>query len=106
MDNRTISTDYEHINILNQEQIEISAIITIDPFSLGESVLAEIYNKVDKLLNPEIILNDIDSILEKGYDETEIFSGIDSKYGFIDPKQLVHKTVYTNISIHLCPGIF
>lgn len=92
MDNRTICTDYEHINILNQEQIEISAIITIDPFSLGESVLAEIYNKVDKLLNPEIILNDIDSIREKGYDETEIFSGIDSKYGFIDPKQLVHKT--------------
>ena len=92
MHNRLISTDFENIRILKKEKIEISAIIKLDPFSLGESVLAEIYYKVDKLLNPEIIFYDYDQMIELGYTEIEIFSGVETKLGFIDSKSLTQKT--------------
>ncbi len=92
MNARSISTDIEKINILNKEKIEISAIIILDPFALGESVLAEIYHKLDNLFNPEIILNDLEKMKKIGYDDNEIFSGPQSKFGYIDSNDLSHKT--------------
>lgn len=92
MNARSISTDIEKINILNKEKIEISAIIILDPFALGESVLAEIYHKLDNLFNPEIILHDLEKMKKIGYDDNEIFSGPQSKFGYIDSNDLSHKT--------------
>lgn len=92
MNARSISTDIEKINILNKEKIEISAIIVLDPFALGESVLAEIYHKLDNLFNPEIILHDFEKMKKIGYDDNEIFSGPQSKFGYIDSNDLSHKT--------------
>ena len=92
MNTRSISTDIEKINILNKEKIEISAIIVLDPFALGESVLAEIYHKLDNLFNPEIILHDFEKMKKIGYDDNEIFSGPQSKFGYIDSNDLSHKT--------------
>ncbi len=92
MNYRTISTDFEKIKVLKKEKIEISAVIKLDPFALGEAVLAEIYYKIDKLLNPEIIFNDFEKMKELGYSDDHIYSGPESKYGYIDEKTLIHKT--------------
>ena len=92
MNFRSISTDIEQIKILDKEKIEISATIILDPFALGESVLAEIYHKLDKLFNPEIILYDLEKMKKFGYDEKDIFSGPESEFGYIDSNDLSHKT--------------
>ncbi len=90
--NRSLCTDFNNIKALQKELITIDARINIDPFTLGETVLANIYNEVNQLLNSNINFYSFEEMLEKGYDVNTIYSGPLLKNGFIDEVEFKPKT--------------
>jgi hypothetical protein len=90
--NRTLCTDFNNVKALQRELITIDARINIDPFTLGETVLANIYNEVNQLLNSNINFYSFEEMLERGYDVNAIYSGPLLKNGFIDEIEFKSKT--------------
>ena len=66
MKNRSIGTDIENINVLKKDHISISGDITLNSFALGETVLAEIYQEIEKMFNQEIRFQDYDEMEKNG----------------------------------------
>ena len=50
MQNRSLCTDFQEIRILQKDILSISAQISLDSFVLGESVLAEVYQKIERTI--------------------------------------------------------
>jgi hypothetical protein len=90
--NRSLCFDLNEIQILSKEIITIEANLSIDSFSLGEKVLAEIYDQIERIFNPDVVLYELEEMIEKGFKTEHIFSGILPKYGFIEPNSLKAKT--------------
>lgn len=91
MANRSIGTDFNPITVLKKDIISLSGKIVINSFVLGESVLAEIYSKVESKLNKELKFYDYEDLLEESNFET-IFSGPLQKKKFIKENELNRKT--------------
>lgn len=91
MENRSIGTDFNSITILKKDIISLSGKIIINSFVLGESVLAEIYSKVESKLNKELKFYDYEELLKQNNYEN-IFSGPLQKKKFIKENELNHKT--------------
>ena len=92
MQNRSLSTDFQSINILKKDNISISAKISIDSFILGESVLAEVYQKIEIAINPSVTFYDYEDMINKGYTALDLYTGPPTQNGFIDFKELKGKT--------------
>ncbi len=92
METRPLNVDYEDFILLDKENIEISGDIEINPFYIAEEVLADIYIKIEELLNPSLNYLDTEQIIKKGYSEFEIYSGVKTNFGFIEKKELISKT--------------
>jgi hypothetical protein len=91
MENRSLGTDFNSIIILKKDIISISGDLTINSFVLGESVLAEIYHKIDLKLNKELKFYEYEDLLqEEKYDQ--LFSGPIQKNRFIKEEELKRKT--------------
>lgn len=91
MENRSLATDFNSIIILKEDIISISGDITINSFVLGESVLAEIYHKIDLKLNKDLKFYEYEDLLqEENYDS--LFSGPIQKNRFIKEEELKRKT--------------
>jgi len=91
MENRSIATDFNPIIVLKKDVISLSADITINSFVLGESVLADIYHKIESKLNKELKFYEYDELLQEGDFET-VFSGPIQKNKFIKEHELQRKT--------------
>jgi hypothetical protein len=91
MENRSLGTDFNSIIILKKDVISISGDITINSFVLGESVLAEIYHKIDLKLNKELKFYEYEDLLQEEKYET-LFSGPIQKNRFIKEEELKRKT--------------
>lgn len=92
MKNRPLGADFQKIQILKKDELSIDAKLKIDSFVLGETILSEIYFQVEKILNPKIKLQDLESIRLNGTPIDEIFSGPTPLKGFIDSKDFALKT--------------
>ena len=92
MKNRPLATDFQKIQILKKDELSIDAKLKIDSFVLGETILSEIYFQVEKILNPNIKFQDLDSIRSNGSSLDEIFSGPIPLKGFIDSNDFTLKT--------------
>jgi len=92
MQNRSLSTDFQSINILKKDNISIAAKISLDSFILGESVLAEVYQKIEIAINPSVTFYDYDDMINKGYTALDLYTGPATQNGFIDFKELKGKT--------------
>ena len=92
MQNRSLSTDFQSINILKKDNISIAAKISLDSFILGESVLAEVYQKIEIAINPSVTFYDYDDMINKGYTALDLYTGPPTQNGFIDFKELKGKT--------------
>ncbi|GGE41072.1 hypothetical protein [Psychroflexus planctonicus] len=91
MENRSISTDFNSIVILKKDLISLSGDITINSFAMGESVLAEIYHKIESKLNTNLKFYEYKSILkEKSYEN--VFSGPYQTDDYIKSEELNDKT--------------
>lgn len=91
MENRSLSTDFNPITVLKKDVISLSAEIAINSFVLGESVLADIYHKIESKLNKELRFYEYDELLQEGDFET-VFSGPIQKNKFIKEHELQRKT--------------
>ena len=89
--NRSICTDFATVKVLKEDKISISGDITINSFVLGESILAEIFVKIDSRLNKELVFYDFDDLIQSNSYE-DIFCGPAQKNRFIKETDLVRKT--------------
>ena len=91
MENRSLATDFNPIIVLKKDVISLSADININSFVLGESILADIYHKIESKLNKELNFYEYDELLEEG-DYESVFSGPIQKNKFIKEHELQRKT--------------
>lgn len=98
MENRSLGTDFQKLQILKKDNISIDAKIKVDSFVLGETILSEIYFQIEKILNPNIKFQDIHATHQQGIPMEEIFSGPAPVKGYIDPKDFSLKTSEIYIS--------
>ena len=64
----------------------------MDSFALGESVLAEVYHKIEKVINPGVPFHEYEEMIARGYTTLDLFTGPTVHNGFIDIKELKGKT--------------
>jgi hypothetical protein len=81
--NRNICEDIEDIKILKHVPASFHANIEIDGKKDGESILAQIYFRLNEYLSPEIRFYSLEELLNLGYKIDEIFNGPLLKHGFI-----------------------
>ena len=86
--NRNICEDIEEITILKHVPVSFHANIEIDGKRNGESVLAQIYFKLNEYLSPEIRFYSLEELVNMGYKTDEIFNGPLLKHGFIRTEEL------------------
>jgi|AntAceMinimDraft_5_1070358.scaffolds.fasta_scaffold01597_5 hypothetical protein len=91
MENRSLATDFNPVVVLKEDKISLAGQISINSFVLGESVLAEIFQKIESKLNKEIQFYDYNELLEKE-DYVALFSGPIQKNKFISESELKRKT--------------
>ena len=91
MENRSLGTDFNPIIVLKEDIISLSGEININSFILGESILAEIYYKIETKLNKELKFYEFDDLLETD-DYENIFSGPVQKNNYIKEDELNRKT--------------
>lgn len=91
MENRSLATDFNPITVLKKDVISLSADISINSFVLGESILADIYHKIESKLNKELKFYEYDELLQEG-DFEAVFSGPIQKNKFIKDHELQRKT--------------
>ena len=92
MQNRSLCSDFQEIKILQKDVLSISAHISLDSFVLGESVLAEVYHKIEKVINPGVPFHEYEEMIARGYTTLDLFTGPTVYNGFIDIKELKGKT--------------
>lgn len=90
--NRSLSTDIGQINILKKDIISIVSDISIDSFVVGEEILANIYHKIESLLNSKVNFYEYDKIKESGVLNENLYSGVVTLNGYIKDSDLVEKT--------------
>jgi hypothetical protein len=86
--NRNICEDLEEIKVLNTLEVGVFADIEVDGIRDIESILAQVYYKVDEYLSPEIRFYSLQELLQEGYELNEIFNGPLLKHGFIKTSEL------------------
>jgi hypothetical protein len=91
MENRSLGTDFNPIIVLKEDIISLSGEININSFILGESILSEIYHKIETKLNKELKFYEFDDLLETD-DYENIFSGPVQKNNYIKEDELNLKT--------------
>lgn len=92
MQDRSICTDFQDIKILQKDSLSISAQISLDSFVLGESVLAQVYQKIESTINPGVPFLEYDDMIARGYSPLDLFTGPPVVNGFVDEKELKNKT--------------
>jgi hypothetical protein len=90
--NRNICEDIEEIKVLSQLEVSIFADIEVDGIKDIESILAQVYYKVDEYLSPEIRFYSLQELLQEGYQLNDIFNGPLLKHGFIKTSELQPKS--------------
>lgn len=98
MKNRSIGTDIENINVLKKDHISISGDITLNSFALGETVLAEIYQEIEKMFNQEIRFQDYDEMEKNGIPLDQLFAGPVPVYNYLDYTDFKGKTTEIYLS--------
>ncbi|QHT66019.1 hypothetical protein GXP67_04695 [Rhodocytophaga rosea] len=89
--NRNICEDVAEIKLLEYIYISIHADVEIDGTRDLESILAEIFFRVDEYLCPQIRIYSLEELLEQDYSLNEIFNGPLLKNGFIKTEDLLPK---------------
>lgn len=89
---RNICEDIEEIKILKTLEVSIFADVEVDGIKDIESILAQIYYKVDEYLSPEIRFYSLQELMQEGYALNDIFNGPLLKHGFIKTSELQPKS--------------
>jgi hypothetical protein len=95
---RPLAGDLQQVVLLREDTISLAGKVHIAGDALGESVLAHIYDAVERYLNPELHMHNPLELMAKGINPQDIFNGPQPVYGFIDPADLRSRmnTVYVS----------
>ncbi len=85
---RGLGEDFEAIQALNQQDIQVQARIEIDTLDDASSVLLEIYQRLADYISPPIRFSSLREQLQAGKRVDEIFDGPLLEHGFIDSEVL------------------
>jgi hypothetical protein len=85
---RNLCEDFEAITILKPQRIELNAGIIIENNVVAEEVLAQIYIKLEALINPEIKYATEKELKNKGWPMEEIYHGPRLEKGIITDDEL------------------
>ncbi len=88
LQHRNLCEDFEKIQILPIEHIDLTADIELEKESDANAALAEIYVRVKNLVSPAVPFYSFRELLEKGRTVDEIFCGPLLQNGFIDEDDL------------------
>jgi hypothetical protein len=86
--NRGLCEDFEAIQILEPEYIQIQARIEIAAVDDADALLVEIYRRIADYLSPPVRFYTLSQRLESGKPVDEIFDGPLLDHGFIDTEEL------------------
>ncbi len=89
--NRNICEDIEEVKILDPMMMSVHADVEVDGIQDIETILAEIFFRVDEYLSPEIRFYSLEELLTEGYGLDDIFNGPLLKHGFIKSEELFPK---------------
>jgi hypothetical protein len=109
---RNLCEDYVKFSIVKQQEILLCADIGVEPSADLETILAEIYFRIDTFLAPPVRFYNMLEMYEKGYRTEDIFNGYVLNHGFIaedelslsDLKTEVHTSDLYNIIMSV-PGV-
>ena len=87
-ENRLIGFDINKIIIMTGVKISLHGKIQIDPDTVGELLVAQIFSKINEFLNPEIKFQHPDDLLKEGINPDIIFQGPSLPFGYLDDKDL------------------
>ncbi|MFL9482800.1 hypothetical protein ACI6Q2_08465 [Chitinophagaceae bacterium LWZ2-11] len=85
---RNVCEDLESIILLTVQEIKIEADVLVDKDVFPEDVLANVYNEIQKHLNPIVHFYTESELLAKGYTIEEIYSGPLLENGIIPDSEL------------------
>ncbi|MEM7106096.1 MAG: hypothetical protein AAF502_23390 [Bacteroidota bacterium] len=85
---RNLCEGLEDVQVLEMEQIGISAEVEISSRDMPEQVLAGILHVLSQTLNPSIRLRTLEELLDEGYTMDKAFDGPMPKHGFIVEEDL------------------
>ena len=109
---RNLGEDYSKFTASRVQEIALfGTIIAAPEYNINE-LIAEVYFRVDRFLNPLVRFNSLSEMTEKGYLFEELFNGPQLKHGFIEDRDLEQlkrrSVVYTSDLIRLImdvPGV-
>ncbi|MCP4699277.1 MAG: hypothetical protein GY862_20880 [Gammaproteobacteria bacterium] len=85
---RGLGENFETIQRLEPQEIQIHARIEIDALDDADSVLLEIYQRIADYISPTIRFSSLSELLQAGKGVDEIFEGPLLEHGFIDSDDL------------------
>jgi hypothetical protein len=86
--NRLIGFDINRVVIMTGVKISLHGKIQIDPDTVGELLLAQVFSKINEFLNPEIKFQHPDDLLKAGIDPEKIFQGPVLPFGYVEDADL------------------
>lgn len=109
---RNLCEDYVKFSIVRQQEILLCTDIEVEPAADLETILAEIYFRIDTFLAPPVRFYNLLEMYNKGLKTEEIFDGYVLNHGFIindelglsDLKTEVHTSDLYNIIMSI-PGV-
>ncbi len=99
MNYRSLSTDFYDIKPLIKDEIKVGCKISLDSFTMGEQVLAELLVAIEEVLSNRIIYHDYEKLMEvEDYPVSDFFTGTFTNKGFIRNSELKEKINDVHIS--------
>lgn len=94
---RNLCEDYVKYSIVRQQEILLCADIEVEPSADLETILAEIYFRVDNFLAPPVRFYNLLEMYEKGKRTEEIFNGYILNHGFMVDEELKLSDLKTEV---------
>ncbi|MEO1434289.1 MAG: hypothetical protein AAFV80_02050, partial [Bacteroidota bacterium] len=89
LEHRNLCEDIERVEILQSERISFSADIDIDPETIGESLLAQVYFELENFITPSVQFYNLEEMREQGLAIGDIFDGPSPYHGLIRSDELL-----------------
>ncbi|BAV05989.1 hypothetical protein SAMN05421788_10663 [Filimonas lacunae] len=89
---RNVGEEYETFVVLQPQEMTIHAEIVLFKKAIPEEILAQIYHRLEKALNPPFIFYTEKEMLARGYSYEQIYAGPNLKGGIVPDEELKKMT--------------
>lgn len=96
---RGLCQDFQAIEVLEQQAVQLRAILEIDAVKDASTLLASVYQSIADYLSPSLPFHSLEEMLQRGGYMDEIFEGPLLDHGFIDTNELAKLERRTSVRI-------